>query len=229
MMEPCIVIKEPIISVTEAVFVMAKPRVKLGLRNASDSEVVTIATKVVNGVKNNERFRDSYVDMPAFETAIDEFKHAIAIRPNAGKPGTADKNEKRRKVENFIRKMAAYVDSAHNDNPETLLSTGFSAKNSSHAPGPIPKAIIRTVKNGITGQLVLIVEAIKNAKSYQVQSATVSRDGVQGPWQDHPPFTNSRSMRVNGLTSGTTYAFQVRGIGTMGPGDWSDPVSRMCS
>jgi len=153
---------------------MAKPRVKLGLRNASDSEVVTIATKVFNGVKNNEHFRDSYVDMPAFEAAIDEFKHAIAIRPNAGKPGTADKNEKRRKVENFIRKMAAYVDSAHNDNPETLLSTGFPAKNPSHAPGPIPKAVIRTLKNGITGQLVLIVEAIKNAKSYQVQSATMT-------------------------------------------------------
>ena len=223
------VIKEPIISVTEAVFVMAKLRVKLGLRNASDSEVVTIAINVFNGVKNNERFRDSYVDMPAFETAINEFKHAIAIRPNAGKLGTADKNEKRRKVENFIRKMAAYVDSEHNDNPETLLSTGFSAKNPSHAPGPIPKAIILTVNNGITGELVLIVQAIKNAKSYQAQSATVSRDGVQGPWQDHSPFTNSRSMRVNGLTSGTTYAFQVRGIGTMGPGDWSDPVSHMCS
>jgi Fibronectin type III domain len=224
----CIDIREVIIRATEEVFVMAVPRVKIGLRNASDSEVVTIAINVLNGVKNNDRFPDPTVDLDAFEASIIELQAAIAIRRDAGKPGTADRRAKRRKVETFIRQIAAYVDGTHNDDLDALLSAGFPAKDTHHAPTPIPQAIIRTIKNGITTQLVLGVKKIPNAKTYEVQYAAVSPDGAQGPWQDPIPFTNTRSVRVNDLSPGTTYTFQVRGIGAIGPGDWSDPVSHMC-
>jgi len=207
---------------------MAKPRVKLGLRNASDSEVVTIARKGLEGVKDNSRFPDPPVHLASFERAIEEFRLAIAVRRDGGKPGTVDKNEKRRKVESFIRKMAAYIDYSHNDDPETLLASGFPAKNPNRAPSPIPKAIIKAIKNGMTAQLVLTVWAIKNAKTYELQYALVSEEGEIGPWRDPLGFTNSRSMRVNDLKPGTRYIFQIRGIGTMGPGDWSDPVGHMC-
>ena len=193
---------------------MANPHVKLGLRNASDSDVGLLATNVLKGMKQ-VRFPDLLVDLLAFEIAIDEFRQAIAIAQNGSRAHTADKNVKRQKVEKFIRQLAAYVESVHNGNLEILVASGFPAKNPSHAPGPIPKAVIRIIKNGITGELELVVHAIKNAKTYLVQCAVVSPGGELAPWQDYyRPFTNSRLMRVNDLTPGTTYMFRVCAVGT---------------
>jgi len=42
-----------------------------------------------------------------------------------------------------------------------------------------------------------------------------------------PPFSNTRSVLVNGLTPGTTYVFQVRALGRLGYTDWSGTVTRM--
>ena len=41
------------------------------------------------------------------------------------------------------------------------------------------------------------------------------------------PFSNTRSVTINGLTPGTTYLFQVRALGRSGYTDWSDSATRM--
>jgi len=38
---------------------------------------------------------------------------------------------------------------------------------------------------------------------------------------------SSRTLTVDGLTPGATYAFQVRARGRLGFTDWSDSVTRM--
>jgi hypothetical protein len=40
-------------------------------------------------------------------------------------------------------------------------------------------------------------------------------------------LTNPRKIIVTGLTPGTTYAFQIKALGVLGFGDWSDVATRM--
>ncbi len=109
-----------------------------------------------------------------------------------------------------------------------LLSSGFNAVNMNRAQSPLDTPLIVEIVNGISGQLVVKVKPVKNAKSYEVRVAVVAPGGATGPWQDAGDFTDSRQMIVEGLTPGTNYAVQVRAIGgSTGYSGWSDPSSHM--
>jgi hypothetical protein len=85
------------------------------------------------------------------------------------------------------------------------------------------------VDNGHSTQLLVNVNKVANARTYELQTAAIGDGGAPGPWQRGGLFTKSRAMLLNGLTPGTTYAVQVRAIGgSTGYSDWSDPVSHMC-
>lgn len=62
------------------------------------------------------------------------------------------------------------------------------------------------------------------AKTYEVQLTTT--DPVAGPWvtKDQP---TSSSTTLTGLTSGQRVWARVRGIGSNGPGPWSDPATKI--
>lgn len=62
------------------------------------------------------------------------------------------------------------------------------------------------------------------AKTYEVQITTT--DPVAGPWltKDQP---TSSSTTLTGLTSGQRVWARVRGIGSNGPGPWSDPATKI--
>lgn len=85
-----------------------------------------------------------------------------------------------------------------------------------------------TFADGISGQLIVRVGPVANAKCYELRYALIGAGGTPGPWQDGGLFTNSRSMAINSLTPGGNYQFQVRAVGgSTGYSDWSDPVSHM--
>ena len=98
----------------------------------------------------------------------------------------------------------------------------------SRAQSPLAAPAIVSLDNGNTGQLLVKVTPIANAKCYEVRYAAIAAGGVPGPWQSGGLFTNSRSMPLNGLIPGTSYSVQVRAVGgSTGYSDWSDPVSHM--
>ena len=93
----------------------------------------------------------------------------------------------------------------------------------------MPKPVIAVVDNGHSGQLRVDAKKVVNARTYDVEKATIGPDGVRGPWQAGGLFTKSRGMLLSGLTPGTTYAVHVRAVGgSTNYSDWSDPVSHMC-
>jgi hypothetical protein len=58
--------------------------------------------------------------------------------------------------------------------------------------------------------------------------AAMGSGNVPGSWQSVGLFSSSR-ITIQDLVPGSTYAFQVRAIGSTGRTDWSNPVSRMCA
>ena len=56
--------------------------------------------------------------------------------------------------------------------------------------------------------------------------APLGADGKPGTWRE-VGLTNPRAIPVNGLTPGTNYAFQLRALGVLGYGDWSEISTRI--
>ena len=67
-------------------------------------------------------------------------------------------------------------------------------------------------------------DPIAGAKTYEMQVKTV--DPLAGPWTTKVQPTASR-WTLEGLTSGQRVWVRVRGVGSNGPGPWSDPATKI--
>ena len=203
-------------------------RVLIGFNNEPDHRVEEIAGAVIKGMTGNVAYPTPPVSMGNLQNGLTAFSKSIAAQAQGGTAATADKNNKRDALIALLRQEAGYVQQKCNNDLATLLSSGFDAVSSSHSQSPLAKPSHVTVDNGITGQLLVKVKPIANAKCYEVRYAALGAGGAPGPWQSGGLFTNSRSMPLNGLTPGTNYSLDVRAVGgSTGYSDWSDPVSHM--
>jgi Fibronectin type III domain len=93
-------------------------------------------------------------------------------------------------------------------------------------PAPLNQPVILDIENLASTQLLIRLQSILNAKSYQVQTAPAAN----GPWAGAGIYTQARRIVLPGLTPGTIYFVRVRAIGgSTGYSEWSMPVSLMCT
>ena len=89
------------------------------------------------------------------------------------------------------------------------------------APSALDAPTIVGLDNGMTTQLILRMQPVANAKSYEVQT----KNG--GGWTPAGVFAQTRGIVLPGLTPGQNYSVQARAIGgSTGHSDWSDPASQ---
>ena len=210
---------------------MPQLRVQLGFTNATDQSLLDTTEAVLTNLYGNPAYDNSGATpalIPpatgaALTAARDAFLLAIGAQAQGGTAATADKANKRDTLVALLRQLAAYVQKNCGNNLATLLSSGFDAVSTNRASVPLEKPLIREILNGNSGQLILRVKPVKNARAYEVRYAALGAGGAPGPWQSGALFTNSRSMPINGLTPGTNYQFEVRAVGgSTGYSDWSD-------
>ena len=202
-------------------------RVLLGFTTAADHRLEDTAGAVIKGLTENAAYPSPPVTVAALQTALAAFTSALAAQEQGGTAATADKNNKREILVGLLRQLAAYVQMNCGADLAKLLSSGFEAVSANRSQHPLDTPRILSLDNGSTGQLLVKVSPIANAKCYEVRFATLT-GGALGPWQNGGLYTNSRSMPLNNLTPGAMYQVQVRAIGgTTGYSDWSNPVSHM--
>ena len=204
---------------------MAQIRVSLGFAQASEHQLEETAGEVIDGMTGNAAYPTPPLTMVALQTLLTAFTEAIAAQAQGGPAATALKDQKKDALIAGLRLLANYVQGACNNDLAVLLSSGFEAVSTSRSRSPLEKPEGVEVDNGNTGELILKVPPVKNARTYEVRHATAAAPGV---WALGGLFTGARAMRVSGLTPGTLYALQVRAIGgSTGYSDWSDAVSHM--
>ena len=203
--------------------------VALGFSRAKDHTLEETVEAVINGMTSNHAaYPTPPVTMAALQTALTNFSAAIGAQQQGGTAATSAKNDKRDTLVDMLRQLAAYVQQTCNNDMTTLLTSGFSAVVNTHAQTALAQPTIANVDNGNSGQLLVTVGPLANAKCIEVRMAAIGVGGALGPWQSGGLFTYSRSMTVNGLTPGINYKVQVRAIGgSTGYSDWSDPVDHM--
>ena len=202
-------------------------RVLIGFSSAANHQLEDTAGAVIKGLTANAAYPTLPVTLVSVQAALTAFTAAIAAQEQGGTAATADKNNKREALIALLRQLAGYVQQNCGNDLAKLLSSGFEAVSTNRSQTALATPGILSIDNGNTGQLLIKVTPIANAKAYEARCAAVV-GGKPDAWQSGGLYTNSRSMALNGLTPGTAYQVQVRAIGgATGYSDWSDSVSHM--
>ena len=122
--------------------------------------------------------------------------------------------------------VAKAVESEAKGDPVMLAGSGYplASENtlSSEPPGQVKNLSLTAGDN--PGHLDVSFDPEELAKTYELQITTV--DPVNGPWVAHCSPTASR-CEITGQTSGQRLWARARGIGSNGPGPWSDPATKI--
>jgi len=169
------------------------------------------------------------VDEATLTAARDAFSDALDVASVGSAEDVADKNEKREVLIALLRQLAAYVETKHGNVLSDLLASGFEAQSTTRTTGPLEKPVIRGIKDGNTGQLIIRVNKVKRAASYEGHATPMAASGELGEPILIPGQTDSRRIVADGLVQGTLYQIQLRAVGgSTGHSPWSDPVVRRC-
>jgi hypothetical protein len=215
---------------------MAKPKIPiikpvLGVVGVSDGVLLQRLTAVHDGMFNNPAYPNPPVDMPGFKAAIDAFNSASAAVPEGGKAAITLRDKRRTDAIIMFRLLGHYVEANCKNDPNTFVSSGFVASTTGHRTPPQPVAVpsIVSVDQGNSGQLLVSVQPVAKARSYELRFGLVPAAGGNVNWTTNLVASTKPATPINNLTPGGTYTFQVRAFGKLGFSDWSSPVEKMCT
>jgi hypothetical protein len=215
---------------------MSKPkakriRVSFDFSKAADGGLLSLGESVVKNLTGNPAFTSLPIDPAVLNTQLGRFTVAIGAALDGGKKAIAEKHSQREALVKTLRLLAHYVEAACDDDMTTFLSSGFPAAPPAVRlpPQPLPPASIRKIDQGNSGQLLVTSAPIAKSYSYELRYAPIGVGGTPGSWTTQAVAAVKSAAIINGLTPGTTYAFQVRALGRLGFTDWSDSFTKMCT
>ena len=202
--------------------------IALGYTGMTDTEVASNALAAHDGVKAHPELFPNPPDLDAFMASIQTFEGSIAAAQDGGKKAVSEKNKARAATIKLMRQLGHYVEANCKDDITIVNASGYKVAAKVKAPAqPVDQGVIDHVVSGpLPGEIVLKGKSLPRARSYVVRYAPLGADGKPGTWTEIA-LTNPRKISVTGLTSGTTYAFQIKALGVLGFGDWSNVATRM--
>ena len=202
--------------------------IALGVSGMTDSEFAANALAAHDGVKAHPELFPNPPDLDAFGASIQTLEGSIAAAQDGGKTAVSAKNKARAAATRFYRQLGHFVEANCKDDITIVNASGYKvAVKTKTPPQPVSKGVIDKVDAGtVPGEIVVKSTTIPKARSYVLRYAPLGADNKPGTWTEIA-LTNPRKIKVTGLTPGTTYAFQIKALGALGFGDWSDIALRM--
>jgi len=196
-----------------------------------DADLISRATAVLTGLTGNTNYANPPIDSATFKASIDTFSALVSESADGSKKVIAEKKKQRVVVVKNLKLLGRYVEVTCKEDMAIFKSSGFPpASTVKAAPQPLPTPSIKKVDHGATsGQLLVQPKAVRGAKAYDLRFAAITSTTPPTTWTVEPMPNLKVPFAVNGLTPGTTYAFQVRARGPLGYTDWSDSVTFMCT
>lgn len=180
------------------------------------------ASSVVLGMTNNPAYLNPLVPLDQLSSLQQDFEQKNLASKLGGSVAMALRKEARAALTDALRRQGIYVQGVA-QNLSTLLSSGYTAASRNSAQTPLVKPWVRKILNNGTGQLLLRITSIANARNYQVQIQI-----GDGAWQEAGIFSRARRIVLANLTPGTVYNIRVRALGgSTGYSEWSNVTSRM--
>lgn len=194
-----------------------------------DSELRLFAEAENQAVTGNPAFTTpvpTVADMTANIVAFGTLLEQLVAAKQWVKELSNQKDTARADLEQKLKARAAYVQATSNGNSALILSAGFALRSPGSPVGILPPPLgLRVDLNGTVGKMILNWQAVKDARNYLVQCASMV-NGVRGDWQ-LIDVGGKPTLTLNDMTVGTAYVFRVAaGGGRSGISDWSPEVMR---
>src|SRR5436190_3266879 len=101
---------------------------------------------------------------------------------------------------------------------DLLVQWGFQPRSTARAQAqPLEQPMILGISQGITGQLLVSIKAVRKAKSYDLRFGPAGPGGaVPAVWSFQTVPNAKTAVPIDALVPGTPYALQVRAYGSLG-------------
>jgi hypothetical protein len=119
------------------------------------------------------------------------------------------------------RTLGSYVESASQNNPATLESSGYSITAPPTPVGPLPPPTNLRSLPSLSGTALLKWDRERGGRSWSIEMA----QNPMGPWTEIYNGTRTTCVAQN-LTLGAQYWFRVAVLGAAGWSDWSDAITK---
>jgi hypothetical protein len=194
-----------------------------------EADLLVQMEAIYDGMKDNPAFPNPPVDMATFKAAIDSYRALMTEALDGGRKAVSAKRKQREVVVKIAKQLGHYVEAASDNDLATFNTSRFVAISKTRTPPqPLPPSGIKWVDRGPTsGSIQVRVTTLPKAGAYELRYAVVGADGLPGEWT-MLTFLSSKTLTINGLTSGANYAFQARALGWFGFTDWSDSTTFFC-
>jgi hypothetical protein len=197
-------------------------KIKLDYLTLGIADLITRLRGISAALNGNAAFAALAPKLPAFDAAIDTLEASSAAYEATvalARQQLTVRDEARAAAEELARGLASAAEGETSD--AAVLQSGSWLLRGVAAPvGPLPAPQNLSATGGdMEGQADLGWQPVSGRDTYLAEQAPAAT----GPWTQFYVGKKS-SCTATGLTSGSSYWFRVRAIGTAGPGPWSDPA-----
>ena len=184
---------------------------------------------ILKALTGNVSFPNPPLDLAVFKTLLDAFSVAIGDAKDGSKKAITYRNQIGEEIVQTLRLVALYVELNCKGDMNIFLTSGLTPRSATRTPSQaLAPTFLTGVTQGISGQLLAMIKAVRGAKNYQLRIGQVGAGGATPTSWTIETVPNARTAAaLNGLTPGTTYAIQVRAYGPLGYTEWSDSAVRM--
>lgn len=201
------------------------PKVLRNYRKLTDSKLVEKAQHVHDCFAVISPYPSTVMSAADFKLDIDAYNTALGTVAGGSSADILAKDVARQLVESDIDVFADFTDLNGGGNPTYIVSHGFNPTATVHTKVVLTIPSIKSVDNSVSTKLKIACTAVAGAYGYEVELTTGA--GVKTVTGG---FSDSRNLLVESLTPGTTFSIRVRATGGgNGRGDWSLPVTIMCT
>lgn len=207
--------------------VTARP--KFGFSHMKVTIFLVFARNVWQKLTGNAHFPMVATLLTNLDTLVGEYADAIDLALNRDKIKIAERNGKREELENYLKMIAGILMGVSNDR-DVLLTSGFEVTSEKGPVTPVgmPDGLKYSYIPGVSGSIKLRWSRanVREANSFVVEQALGDPNNPQTVWTIASTPTKCACV-IENLERGTTAWWRVYGIGPMGPGGKSEPISAM--
>jgi len=210
---------------------MAKIKVKLNLREKSDSDLLEFALQHETAMTGNANFTTLLPAATAFTSVRAAYATALAAFITAqanAKLATTNKDTARSALESVLTQRGNYVEltAATAADPVAVIESANFSSRASKTPAGIPAQVMNlsVTAGDHDGELKAQWDPVAGAKTYEVQTSPDPFTATS--WSRTKSVTKSMVV-LAGFTSGARIWMRVRAIGTGGEGNYSSEISKI--
>jgi hypothetical protein len=211
---------------------MAKKKVKLNLKDKSDTDLLSFAQQHEAAMTGNANFTTLLPAATAFTPVRAAYATTLGnciTAQQAAKLATQQKDTARDALESMLVQRGNYVEltAASAADPVAVIeSAGFSSKSAS-VPTGVPDMVqsLALTAGDNAGEIDAQWDPVKGTKiHYDLQWS--ASPATESSWKDLPATTKSKSV-LGSFTSGQLILIRVRASGAGGIGAWSQTAAKV--